>query len=147
MTPWNLSKHNFEDSAVQDVQLSIFTQLMTGEDSKTYFEHRSVQHLTFSTDLFAMPSFICNWVKNSELHQALPFLSFPFTEHAMVLISSAGTSLPLSHSFKTLCMSLECLPNRQKMFPGLVCLPCLLVSSAAFVSGQGSSFARQETYE
>lgn len=34
----------------------------------------SVQHLTLSTDLFAIPSFICKWVKNSELHQA-PSLS------------------------------------------------------------------------
>ena len=29
-----------------------------------------MQHLTYSTDLFAIPSFICKWVKNSELHQA-----------------------------------------------------------------------------
>lgn len=43
----------------------------------------SSQFLTFSADLFA--SFICKWVKNSELYQA-PSLPLPITQHAMLFI-------------------------------------------------------------
>lgn len=98
----------------------------------------SLQFLTFSTDLFA--SFICKWVKNSELYQA-PSLPLSITQHAMLFIFIC---LPL---FKpsvtvlrhTVCVS-GCLGSAyqigRKCFLSLSASHCLLVNSAAFVSGQ-----------
>lgn len=91
-----------------------------------------MQRVTFSTGLSAIPSFICN----GSLNSIMPHLSF--THHAMVFISSAHLFSPLSYSLKTqyICMSLEGLPNRQKMFPSLPPLPAGQLCCLCLWAGQ-----------
>lgn len=115
----------------------------------------------------------CQWKKVlcSTLHSALTYLLFPpLSAIGSRTLNSIKPHLPHTPShttrygiyflcsplfystslYKRVCVCESLWSSYQigrKCFPGPICLPCLPASSAASVSGQGSSSTRQETCE